>query len=88
MPIISYFFGIYIRMYHDDHNPPHIHVEYQGHEALLIISNAEILAGSLPSKAHKIVKEWMQVHQEELQDDWQKAVRLEPLLRIAGADND
>jgi len=88
MPIISYFFGIYIRMYHDDHNPPHIHVEYQGHEALLIISNAGILAGSLPNKAHKIVKEWMQVHQEELQNDWQRAVRLEPLLRIAGADND
>ncbi len=33
MPIISYFFGIIVRMYHDDHNPPHIHVEYQGFEA-------------------------------------------------------
>jgi len=30
----------------------------------------------------------MQEHQEELQDDWQRAVRLAPLLRIAGADND
>ncbi len=29
MPVISYFFGIYIRMYHDDHPPMHIHVEYQ-----------------------------------------------------------
>lgn len=88
MPIISYFFGIYIRMYHDDRNPPHIHVEYQGHEALVGIVDGDILAGSLPRKAHKIVQEWMQVHQKELFDDWQRAVSLEPLLRIPGADND
>jgi Domain of unknown function (DUF4160) len=37
MPVISYFFGIYIRMYHDDHNPPHFHIEYQGYEALMVI---------------------------------------------------
>jgi hypothetical protein len=35
MPIISVFFGIVIRMFYDDHNPPHIHVEYQGMKALL-----------------------------------------------------
>ena len=28
-------FGIIIRMYYDEHNPPHIHVEYQGNKALL-----------------------------------------------------
>ena len=88
MPIISYFFGIYVRMYHDDHNPPHIHVEYQGHEALIVIDNGNILAGSLPGKAHKIVQEWVQAHQKELCDDWQRAVLLEPLLKIPGADND
>ncbi|WP_223847907.1 MULTISPECIES: DUF4160 domain-containing protein [Bifidobacterium] len=24
------FFGIVVRMYADDHNPPHMHVEFQG----------------------------------------------------------
>jgi len=80
MPVISYFFGIYIRMYHDDHNPPHIHVEYQGNEALLAIIDGEIMTGTLPNKARKIVQEWMQAHQQELLDDWQLAVALEPLL--------
>lgn len=88
MPVISYFFGIYIRMYHDDHNPPHIHVEYQGHEALMSIKEGEVLVGKLPNKARKIVQEWIQIHQQELLDDWQRAVALEPLLRIPGADND
>jgi len=75
-------------MYHDDHNPPHIHVEYQGHEALMNIKNGEVLVGKLPNKARKIVQEWMQTHQQELLDDWQCAISLEPLLRIPGADND
>ena len=30
MPIVSMFFGIVIRMYYDEHAPPHFHAEYQG----------------------------------------------------------
>jgi len=37
MPIISTFFGIIIRMYFGDHNPPHFHVEFQGEKATLIL---------------------------------------------------
>lgn len=43
MPIIASFFGIYVRMYFADHGPPHIHVEYQGHEALVAIVDGAIL---------------------------------------------
>lgn len=88
MPVISYFFGIYIRMYHDDHAPPHFHVEYQGHEALVSISSGDVISGKLPKKAARLVKEWCLEHQPELMDDWTKAQNLEPLLRIPGADND
>lgn len=88
MPVISYFFGIYIRMYHDDHNPPHFHVEYQGHQALMAIETGEVLSGKLPTKATKIVQEWAKQHQAELLQDWQYAVDLKPLQRIPGADND
>ncbi|WP_373691025.1 DUF4160 domain-containing protein [Endozoicomonas sp. ONNA2] len=50
MPVISTFFGIYIRMYHADHAPPHFHAEYQGHEALVDISTGHVLEGGLPKK--------------------------------------
>ena len=30
-------------MYHDDHLPLHIHVEYQGHEALVCIDDGTII---------------------------------------------
>ena len=65
MPIISYFFGITIRMYHDDHPPMHIQYEYQGYVALMWITTDEIIKGSLPKKASNIVKEWVMSHRED-----------------------
>jgi hypothetical protein len=88
MPIISYFFGITIRMYHDDHPPMHIHVEYQGYVALVSIITGEIIKGNLPKKATSIVKEWIITHQVELEHNWELAQQFEPLEKIQGADND
>ena len=65
MPVISYFFGIYVRMYFDDHAPPHIHVEYQGHEAFVAIETGEVIDGRLPRKAAKLVKDWCVDHRAE-----------------------
>jgi hypothetical protein len=88
MPVISYFFGIYIRMYHDDHPPPHVHVEYQGHEAFVEIARGVILEGCLPTKAHRLVREWCLEHQAALEENWERARALQPLHMIPGADND
>ena len=88
MPVISCFFGIYVRMYFDDHPPPHFHVEYQGHEALVAIETGELMEGRLPKKAAKLVKEWCLEHQVELLENWQRATKLQPLQRIPGADTD
>ena len=88
VPVISYFFGIVIRMYHDDHPPMHIHVEYQGYVALINIVDANIIKGNLPKKAYKLVKEWIFEHQEELYTDWELAQQFKPLEKIQGADND
>ncbi|MHB1374471.1 MAG: DUF4160 domain-containing protein [Thauera sp.] len=51
MPILSVFFGIIVRMWHDDHPPPHIHVEYQGFEALVDVRTGEVRQGRLPGRA-------------------------------------
>ncbi|MFC0591704.1 DUF4160 domain-containing protein [Ottowia pentelensis] len=88
VPTIAIFFGIVVRMWHDDHPPPHIHVEYQGFEALVVIQTGEISQGTLPRKVAAIVKEWCLVHQGELMNNWHKAQRFEPLDRIQGADRD
>ena len=73
MPEISRFYGIIIRMFYNDHNPPHFHVIYQGNEALLDIRTLEILEGSLPKRARVLAVEWAMEHREELLSNWQKA---------------
>jgi hypothetical protein len=46
MPTISEFFGIVIRMYWDDHPPPHFHALYGEHEAQYN------MAGTSPNRSH------------------------------------
>lgn len=48
MPTISEFFGILIRMYYDDHNPPHFHAYYGAFEAIITIDTLEVLEGTYP----------------------------------------
>jgi hypothetical protein len=38
MPEISRFFGIIIKMFYDDHNPPHFHALYGEFEVLIDIN--------------------------------------------------
>ena len=45
MPEISRFFGIIIRMFFDEHNPPHIHAEYQGQKAVFDL-NGNVARGN------------------------------------------
>jgi hypothetical protein len=66
MPIISTFFGIIIRMYFGDHNPPHFHVEFQGEKATFTF-DGQLLAGTISSgTARKLVRDWARRHRLEL----------------------
>ena len=82
MPEISRFYGIVIRMYFGDHNPPHFHVEYGGDKAVIGISALGVIEGRLPPRIMGMVVEWAAQHQDELLADWEKARNLEPLERI------
>lgn len=88
MPIISLFFGIVIRMFFDDHPPPHFHASYQGFEALVRIEDGEVMRGNLPTKAKRIVRQWALDHRDALMANWRRSVDLEPLEMIVGADLD
>lgn len=82
MPEISRFYGIVVRMYWDDHNPPHLHAEYSGQEALIDINTRAVIAGRLPPRALGLVTEWTTLHREELLGLWQRAQKLEPLDKV------
>jgi hypothetical protein len=53
MPTISMFYGILVLMYFRDnqrHNLPHIHVRYQGQEAVIAIDSGTLLEGEIPAR--------------------------------------
>ena len=82
MPEICRFYGIIIRMYFVDHNPPHFHAEYQGYKAEYNIRTLDAMSGNLPPRAHAMVLEWASQHKDELLDNWEKATIPEPLNKI------
>jgi Domain of unknown function (DUF4160) len=83
MPEISRFYGIVIRMYPADHNPPHFHAFYAEHMAMVDIRTGAVISGGLPPRAIGLVSEWTSIHRDGLLDLWARAQRLEPLHRIA-----
>ncbi len=82
MPEISRFFGIVIRMYHNDHSPAHFHATYGEHEATIAIATLELESGSLPRRVMSLVLEWATEHRHELHVDWKLARSGRPLAPI------
>jgi hypothetical protein len=78
MPVISVFYGIIVMMFYLDekrHKRPHIHAKYQGYEAVIGIPEGDILEGELPPAKMKLLLAWVEIHKEELMNDWKKASR-------------
>ena len=83
MPEISRFFGIVIKMFFDDHKPPHFHAEYGSDLALIDIRTLAVFSGRLPPRVTGFVIEWATLHQRELLTDWERAQTREELQKIA-----
>lgn len=81
MPTISMFYGIIIRMYYVDHNPPHFHAFYEKNIAKFDL-NGEMIDGKLPSKQIKLVKAWVEIHKKELEANWELAKNSERPFKI------
>jgi len=85
VPTISAFYGILIRMYFNDHPPPHFHARYGEFEATIDISTLTVMEGRLPLRALSLVQEWGMMHRGELLLNWSRCrdkaapARIEPL---------
>ena len=71
MPEISRFLGLVIKMFFDDHNPPHFHVEFQDYRAIVDIRKAELMEGHLQPKQLKLVLAWAILHEAELLENFE-----------------
>jgi hypothetical protein len=83
MPEISRFFGIVVRMYFNDHLPPHFHADYGEYKAEIGIETFDVLKGFLPQRVYGLTLEWAALHRNELRKDWERARQKQSLEPIA-----
>jgi hypothetical protein len=83
MPQISVFFGIIIRMFYDEHNPPHFHAQYGEYNCCIDINTLAIIEGYLPARALGLVIEWATLHRAELLANWGFIESQQSLQKIA-----
>lgn len=81
MPTISMFYGIVIRMYYDDHNPPHFHAFFGEYEAIFNFEGEKI-DGEMPNSKIKLITAWTLIHKEDLMANWELAKDSEKLYNI------
>jgi len=83
MPEISRFYGIVIKMFFKpkEHEPSHIHALYGEYVGIFDLTTLEMTEGDLPSKAQKLVREWLEANQSDLLKMWknQEIKKLPPL---------
>lgn len=82
MPEISRFFGIIVAMFYDDHEPPHFHVRYGEHKAIIAIDTLAVVAGELPARVLGLATEWAALHRTELEENWRRARARQELKAI------
>lgn len=70
MPEISRFYGIIVKMYFNEHNPPHFHLEYQGFKAKMEIDSGR-LEGTMPKTAISLTLQWLDEPRQELLENWE-----------------
>ena len=70
MPEISRFYGIVIKMFSDEHNPPHLHAEQAEYRATFSINTGQIIDGTFPQNKASLVTAWILIHKDELFENW------------------
>ena len=64
-----------------DHAPAHFHAWYGDYKVIINIKDG-VIKGEMPGRALKMILDWLELHRDELLDNWQKAQHGLPLDRI------
>ncbi len=70
MPVLQRFGTVSLRMYADDHRPPHFHIVAPDFQALVRISDLTVIAGDARPGDIAEALEWAREHREMLALKW------------------
>lgn len=73
--------GCFIYIYAFNHNPPHIHVKSPNGDFTITIKDS-IVERKARMKDLKIINAFLDLHQEEVMEIWEKAQRSEATIKI------
>jgi Domain of unknown function (DUF4160) len=88
LPTIADFLGIAVRMFFNDHDPPHFHVRYQGFRARVRIADGEVIGGDLPPNISRVLKQWTALRRDALMRNWRMGRMDGQFERIGGLHDD
>jgi hypothetical protein len=71
MPTLARFSGFEIKMYFEDHSPPHVHVVGRDFEMLVAIRSGAILVGEVPARVRRMALRWISENREALLHKWE-----------------
>lgn len=72
MPTIARIGNILIRIFADDHNPPHFHVVTPEHEVIVLIADLSVQAGTIDRRSLDAALEWAASNRKVLEDEWNR----------------
>jgi len=70
MPTVQRFGAVSVRMYADDHRPPHFHIVAPDFQVLVRISDLQVIAGEARPAQIAEVLAWAREHRESLALKW------------------
>ena len=70
MPVLHRFGNVSIRMYADDHRPPHFHIVAPDFHVLVRISDLTVIAGEAKPTQIAQALAWAEAHREALALRW------------------
>ncbi|MCL2338458.1 MAG: DUF4160 domain-containing protein [Proteobacteria bacterium] len=74
--------NIIIRIYFNDHNPPHIHAQYAEYEASFDLKG-KVLKGKLPKRQQNFVSAWIALNTEAIQANIENIKAGIPPIRLS-----
>ena len=64
-----------------DHAPAHFHAWYGEYKVIVSIKDG-CVKGEMPGRALKMILEWLDLHRDELLENWEKACKGDALNKI------
>lgn len=72
MPTYAFIGRLRIRMYPNDHDPPHFHILTPDHAVAVALEDLRILAGQIPERDLRVGLAWARQNLEILKSEWER----------------